>query len=108
VDLRGLWGVAWRIGLIVVAGRLLFLPFHDNYATSYFGAGLWKGSRTGLKDYLIIHGFFLFVLASYLIAELVRGTATTLVRSRMSLRHRSSTGPGTVRHLTPRKCSAWL
>jgi hypothetical protein len=89
VDLRGLWAVAWRIGLIVVAGRLLFLPFHDNYATSYFGAGLWKGSRTGLKDYLIIHGFFLFVLASYLIAELVRGDGhNALVRSlRLYLRH---------------------
>ena len=89
VDLPGLWAVTWRLGLIVVGGRLLFLPFHDHYATSYFGAELWKGSRTGLKDYLIIHGLFLFVLTSYLIAELLKGHGhNALVRSlRLPLRH---------------------
>jgi len=89
VDLPGLWAVAWRIGLVVVGGRLLFEPFHANYATAYFGAELWKGSRTALKDYLIIHGFFLFVLGTYLITELLRGRGhNALVRSlQLNFRH---------------------
>jgi len=88
VDLSGLWSVAWRTALIVIAGRLFFLPFHQNYASAYFGAELWKGSRTPLWAYLLIHGFFLFVLTSYLIAELFKGFGhNALVRSlRLHLR----------------------
>src|SRR6266511_1276282 len=82
VDMAGVWAVAWRIALIVVGGRLLFLPFHQAYASDYFGAELWKGSRTPLWAYLIIHGFFLFVLVSYLIGELMSGSGhNALVRS---------------------------
>jgi YYY domain-containing protein len=73
IDIAGLWGVIWRTIFIVVAGRLLFLPFHQNYASAYFGAELWKGSRTPLWAYLLIHGFFLFVLTSYLIVNLLKG-----------------------------------
>lgn len=73
IDIAGLWAVAWRTIFIVVMGRLLFLPFHENYASAYFGAELWKGSRTPLWAFLLIHGFFLFVLASYLVIELLRG-----------------------------------
>ncbi|HET9906123.1 MAG TPA: DUF2298 domain-containing protein, partial [Anaerolineales bacterium] len=89
VDLYGLWAVAWRTALIVIVGRLLFLPFHLNYASAYFGAELWKGSRTPLWAYLLIHGFFLFVITSYLIAELLRGPGhNALVRSlRLNIRY---------------------
>lgn len=89
VDWPGLWSVGWRLGVIVVAGRLLFEPFHANYGSAYFGAELWKGSRTSLKDYLIIHGFFLFVLVTYLIIDLLKGHGhNALVRRlRMPLRH---------------------
>jgi YYY domain-containing protein len=73
IDFAGLWAVAWRTIFIVVVGRLLFLPFHQNYASAYFGAELWKGSRTPIWAYLLIHGFFLFVLTSYLVAELRNG-----------------------------------
>lgn len=73
VDNEGLWAVAWRIVLIVLVGRLLFLPFHLSNASSYFGAELWSGSRTPLWAYLIIHGFFLFILVSYLVGELFKG-----------------------------------
>src|SRR5262249_54850847 len=88
-DTAGIWAVAWRLALIVVGGRLLFLPFHQAYASDYFGAELWKGSRTPLWAYLIIHGFFLFVLVSYLIGELMRGARlNALARSlRLTLRH---------------------
>ena len=88
VDLAGLWAVVWRTALVVVLGRILFLPFHQNYASAYFGAELWKGSRTPLWAYLLIHGFFLFVLTSYLSGELFKGQGhNALVRSlRLSLR----------------------
>lgn len=89
IDISGMWAVAWRSMLIVVLSRLLFLPFHQNYASAYFGAELWKGSRTPLWAYLLIHGFFLFVLTSYLIAELFKGHGhNALVRSlRINLRY---------------------
>jgi YYY domain-containing protein len=88
VDLPGLWAVAWRTALILVLGRVFFLPFHQNYASAYFGAELWKGSRTPLWAYLLIHGFFLFVLTSYLIGEFFKGQGhNALVRSlRLHLR----------------------
>jgi YYY domain-containing protein len=73
IDIAGLWAVSWRTLFIVVIGRLLFLPFHQNYASAYFGAELWKGSRTPLWAYLLIHGFFLFILTSYLVVELLKG-----------------------------------
>jgi YYY domain-containing protein len=73
IDLPWAWAVLWRVALIVVAGWLFFLPFHQNYANAYFGAELWSGSRTPLWAYLLIHGFFLFVLGSYLIVELLFG-----------------------------------
>ncbi|MGZ9234719.1 MAG: DUF2298 domain-containing protein, partial [Anaerolineales bacterium] len=88
IDGAGLWAVAWRTAFIVLLGRLLFLPFHQNYASAYFGAELWKGSHTPLWAFLLIHGFFLFVLTSYLTAELLRGRGhNALIRSvRLKLR----------------------
>ncbi len=89
VNLSAVWAVAWRTLLIVAAGRLLFLPFHQNYASTYFGAELWKGSQTPLWAYLLIHGFFLFVITSYLVVELLKGQGhNVLIRSlRLNLRH---------------------
>lgn len=82
VDLAGLWAVTLQLLLVVVLGRLLFLPFYQNFASNYFGAALWNGSRTPLWAYLLIHGFFLFVLASYLALELFKGQGhNALVRS---------------------------
>ena len=87
------WEAGWRIILVVLAGWVFFLPFHQNYASSYFGAELWTGSRTPLWAYLLIHGYFLFVLVSYLSVELLFGYGhNALVRSlRLNLKH--------VRHL---------
>jgi len=89
LDRAGLISAALRSVLIVIAGRLFFLPFHQSYAGAYFGAELWKGSHTPLKSYFIMHGFFLFTLVSYLILEVMRGPGHNgLVRSwRLSLRY---------------------
>jgi YYY domain-containing protein len=79
----------WRVAMFVAVGYLLFLPFHQNYASAYFGAELWKGSRTPLSAYLFIHGFFLFIIVSYFLSELFAGRGhNPLIRSlRLSLRH---------------------
>jgi YYY domain-containing protein len=83
------WAAAWRNILVVMIGWLFFLPFHQNYASAYFGAELWTGSRTPLWAYFLIHGFFLFVLISYLMVELLFGHGhNALVRSvRLHLRY---------------------
>lgn len=89
VDWAGAWAVARRLAVVVAGGWLLFLPFHQNYASAYFGAELWKGSRTPLWAYLLIHGFFLFVLTSWMVIELIYGRGhNAIVRSlQLNLRY---------------------
>ncbi len=60
LDFNVLWTAVLQFILVVVAGRLLFQPFHSHYVGSNFGVELWKGSKTPLWAYLMIHGFFLF------------------------------------------------
>lgn len=50
--------------LIVAGGYLAFLPFHQNYVAGYGSFEAWKGNRTSLRDYLFIHGLFLFLLGT--------------------------------------------
>src|SRR5262249_13604259 len=38
---------------------------------SFAGIERWRGSRTSLGDYLTIHGFFLFVIATALVLDLL-------------------------------------
>ena len=89
IDLNGLFTAAVQFTIVVVAGRLLFQPYHSNYAGSNFGAELWKGSQTPLYAYLLIHGFFLFVIASYLVDEFLHGRGhNAVVRvARLKLKH---------------------
>ena len=49
-----------------------FLPYIQSYATAYSSIELWKGARTPLQAYLLIHGILLFPIASYLLAQLYR------------------------------------
>ncbi len=56
---------------VVVIGRLLFLPYYSNYASQIAGFDPWT-DQSSTSEYLIIHGFFLFVIASYLIIELLQ------------------------------------
>ncbi|HSJ86754.1 MAG TPA: DUF2298 domain-containing protein, partial [Anaerolineales bacterium] len=69
LDFEVLLTAILQLIVVVIAGRLLFQPFHSHYAGSNFGVELWKGSKTPLWAYLLIHGFFLFVIVSYLIDE---------------------------------------
>jgi YYY domain-containing protein len=56
-------------GLLAVA-YLSALPFHARYESVFDGVQRWHGSQTGLGDYLVVHGLFLFVLASALLLQL--------------------------------------
>lgn len=58
---------------IVLIGRMLFIPYYKNYATQIAGFDPWP-EKSLPSQYLIIHGFFLFVLASYLIIDLLQTT----------------------------------
>jgi uncharacterized membrane protein len=52
--------------LIVIAWAVLsFYPFRYWYRAGYTSAELWKGSRTTLGDYLIVHGVFIFFLLGF-------------------------------------------
>jgi YYY domain-containing protein len=67
MDVRVLWEAGWRFALLVVFSVLLFVPYAQYYKTAYTSAELWKGPRTSLSDYLTIHGFFLFVVVTFLL-----------------------------------------
>ncbi|MFO7919121.1 MAG: DUF2298 domain-containing protein [Anaerolineae bacterium] len=61
---------ALRVTYVLVLSMLFFLPYHANYGLAYSSVELWKGDRTSIGAYLIIHGTFLFILASYLLVLL--------------------------------------
>ena len=87
-DLIGVWRALWRWLVVVALAYALFLPFHRSYGGAYTGFGLWNGSRTSLGDYLIVHGFFLFVIGAALLVDFVYGQGhNPIVRAmRMSAR----------------------
>ncbi len=115
--LLGAWAVRGRLDLrvlvrtsllaiaLAVTAYLAFFPFHDHYRSTFNGFEIWRGGRTSLGDYLTVHGFFLFIIASALVADLVlardHGPAAralrTLLRSRKPRRvlelHRALVDP---------------
>ena len=69
IDLAGLFAFVWRAGVIVVLSIVLWQPFISNFATAYLNVELWQGGRTGLGEYLVVHGIFLFLIATFLIVQ---------------------------------------
>jgi YYY domain-containing protein len=67
LDRRALAGLALRAIAVVGLSRLLYQPFHAHFGMAYGSIEPWKGERTALGDYLLIHLPFLFVLGSYLL-----------------------------------------
>jgi len=53
---------------ILAVGYLAFLPYHRHYVAGYGSFEAWKGNQTSLRDYLFIHGLFLFLLGSAVVA----------------------------------------
>lgn len=67
IDLAGIVSFGWRLIAIFILATLLWQPFVSNFATAYLSVELWNGARTTLSEYLVVHGIFLFVIATYLI-----------------------------------------
>ncbi len=70
IDLAGLAAVAGRAVVVLILSILFFQPFLSRFTTAYTSAMRWRGERTGLGAYLVIHGLFLFVILSYMAVEL--------------------------------------
>ncbi|MBN1399515.1 MAG: hypothetical protein JXA74_01685, partial [Anaerolineae bacterium] len=69
-------------GYVVLMSLLLFRPFHANFGLAYSSVEPWKGERTSLGAYLLIHGPALFILVSYSLALLFdRRLRHTLARA---------------------------
>jgi YYY domain-containing protein len=69
---RSAIAVLWRTGILVFVASLLFYPYTKYYATAYAGLQRYKEATTTLPDYLTVWGFFLALVAIYLISELVQ------------------------------------
>ena len=71
-DLRtgsGIEGWLVRCAAFVGVGVLLFYPYLAHYATAYTAVELWKGDRTPLDIYLLLHGLFLGPILMWLVRE---------------------------------------
>ncbi len=69
LDLNWALACGWQAAAILVLSRVLFWPFFAHYAVPYTAFEVWRGPRTGLLDYLTVHGLFIFVLGSWLLGE---------------------------------------
>jgi len=66
--------LATLVSAVVGISILAFLPFHQNYET--FDAGLAASKwRTPIGSYLAVHGLFLFVVLTFLLAQTHRSLA---------------------------------
>ncbi len=76
---QGKWKLAWpAISTIAVGGLslLLYRPFFAHYQTLDVGLGLAiTRGRTDLAAFLTVWGFFLFIVITFLLVELVRQRA---------------------------------
>jgi YYY domain-containing protein len=78
---RGRTNLLRVVGFAILVGGLslvLYWPFFKHYKALHVGVGLVKG-RTDFRAFITIWGFFLFVLITFLITELLRQ------RSRLSI-----------------------
>jgi len=68
-DLGLFLGPAVLAAILWPGSSLLFRPFWNRYGAFYTSVEPWSGERTRVGEYLLINGFFLFVLVSYLLAQ---------------------------------------
>ncbi|MCS6963105.1 MAG: DUF2298 domain-containing protein [Thermoflexus sp.] len=66
---RGIEGWAARGLAFVGLGLLFFYPYIAHYATAYTSFELWKGDRTPLGTYFLLHGLFLTPILLLLLRE---------------------------------------
>ncbi len=95
--------VAWKFALVfVLSWSVLYWPFWASYGSYYTSLNSWKGTRTPIWAYLIVHGLFLFVMVTTLIMRVFgrqkspfsvsSGRRPELLRKiRLTLRYRNRT-----------------
>ncbi|MBI4321287.1 MAG: glycosyltransferase family 39 protein [Chloroflexi bacterium] len=59
------------IAAIVATAIVAYLPFHDSFRSFYSGVEPFP-DKSGLVEYLGIHGLFIYILASFLVVDLLR------------------------------------
>jgi len=62
---------------LVALSYILYQPFNLWYKQGYTAVKLWEGSQTQLNDYVVVHGFFLFLILSWMLWELRQWMART-------------------------------
>lgn len=72
------WRLGWRMIALIVLSVLFYWPYVANYGTAYTSVELWKNERTVITDYLVVHGIFLFLVATYLVILIANRAARTL------------------------------
>lgn len=65
----GIEGWLVRCAAFVGLGMLFFAPYLAHYATAYTAFELWKGDRTPLDIYFLLHGLFLMPILGLLLRE---------------------------------------
>jgi YYY domain-containing protein len=68
-DWRGWIRILLLGGLMAGLSVWLFQPYYQWYAAGYTAFQQWKGSKTPLDAYFMIHGLFLFILITYLVRQ---------------------------------------
>ncbi len=63
-------GPAILASVLWFGSSFLYQPFWSRYGAFYTSVEPWTGERTRVGEYLIINGFFLFILASFLLVEM--------------------------------------
>jgi len=83
---RLLGTVAWQFGLVfLLSWWLLYQPFWASYGAYYNSVAIWSGTRTAVWAYLVVHGLFLFAIASYLCARVIADRRQDPLLRRLSL-----------------------
>lgn len=72
-----LWGMLWRVGLLVGLTIGLYRPFDQWVAVPLTELKLWENERTPLEAYFYIYGLFFFLIVSWLLLEVRRWLAET-------------------------------
>lgn len=90
------WDLGWRMIALIALGVLFYWPYIANYGTAYTSVELWTDARTAVTDYLVVHGIFLFLAATYLVVMLWSKSARTLVTAPQDGTGRSLTEGWTI------------
>ncbi len=75
------WKLGWRMIALIALAVAFYFPYMFYYGTAYTSVELWKEARTTLSDYLVVHGIFLFLTATYFGVLLLNPAARTLRES---------------------------